>query len=294
MEYWHFPVIARIIIASVIFQILLKSTLGKHLGATSFHKKFFTQYCFCVSIATLIALMHGGITVDWMVLGIIALGFANGFGAYSQWKATQINQSKNSIFTIFDDFIAMALSYWILSEGQYLNTGNVTGLALCISAVFFLFLIDLKRKGEHATLAFYGYVAFYSIIWGLAIFLQKYFGFRGIPIEKFLLCWYVGAFTASIVIFLILQKKETNRLEKKDYLTMFLLSSCVIGSVALQYESYKHAPQVIVQPIFLVLDMILPALIGLYIFKERKEFTLYEKILFIVAFSGGIVVAINY
>ena len=74
---------------------------------------------------------------------------------------------------------------------------------------------------------------------------------------------------------------------------MFALALCVFISLALSYTAYQLAPQNIVQPFFLVGEMILPALIGLFIFSERRGLDKTEKFSFALGALGGIIIAIS-
>jgi hypothetical protein len=54
------------------------------------------------------------------------------------------------------------------------------------------------------------------------------------------------------------------------------------------------APQTIVQPLFLVGEMIAPALIGLYVFAEREALDRQEQLYFAVGLLGGVLVALSF
>ena len=300
MLFWQVPVVLRILVSEGLFQILVKKTVH----GSSRERRFLLQYIFCALIAIFAALYLGTISLSITTGVIFLIGFCNGFGAYCFWRAIEINQSKNAIFTIFDDLIAMVLSYIVFQEGQYLNMLAKIGIISSIATVLLFSLNDYYKtrvKGSN-DLKLYLYVGFYSVVWGIALFAQKYFGAQHVPVTTFLSSWYAGAILAAMVIFLIQSKRNHKSFFKElrlcwnrhDLLVSFGLALCVIGSVGLAYWAYQLAPQNIIQPIFLVAQMVLPCLIGLYMFGEIKNFDKRSKILLVIGAISGIIVALSY
>ena len=243
---------------------------------------------------------QAGLSKETLLIAL--LGFFNGFAAYCQWRAIHISLSKNSLFTFWDDIIGMTLSYSILGESGFINLRSGLGIGLSL-AVVILFAIHgynkAKKNGEEkVNLSFYGYVALYSIIWGVATFVMRYSGVHGKTGGRFIWSWYGGTLLAALVL-LIFYKDQSGGQQKASALTMrdlgvtFVLSACVTASLVFTYASYQQAPQVIVQPIFLVGEMTVPSMLGLYLFKEIKELDWWEKFLFFVGIIGGILVAMG-
>jgi hypothetical protein len=54
------------------------------------------------------------------------------------------------------------------------------------------------------------------------------------------------------------------------------------------------SPQTVVQPLFLVAEMVGPALVGLYVFGEREALDRLEQLYFAVGLVGGILVALSF
>ncbi len=295
--YWLVPVVGRILVANGIFPAVLKRNVGLH----SRTKRFFLQYLFCSILAVAVAIAVGSLTVNPVTAGIVALGFFNGLAAYAQWKAIDISLSRTSLFTFWDDLIAMALSYVILHEGRVLTLGGYAGIVLSFGAVILFAVHTYQKKASGSTARinprFFLYVAFYSVIWGVATFLMKYFGYTGVPTGTFMAAWYVGAFIAAIVL-LFTYRDQTpasgERLAARDAAWMLVLAACIMAALALGYWSYRMAPQNVVQPLFLVGEMIVPTLIGLYVFSERKGLVMKEKIYFALAIVGGLLVAFSF
>ena len=81
---------------------------------------------------------------------------------------------------------------------------------------------------------------------------------------------------------------------RKDFGFVVIMGSSMMAALALAYLSYERAPQTIVQPIFLVAEMTLPALIGLFVFKERKGFKLTDWCLIAIGIAGGVLAGLSY
>jgi len=240
------------------------------------------------------------VSISHTAIIIFVIGLFNGFAAFAQWKAIDISLSRTSLFTFWDDIIAMALSLLILHEGRELNAGVYTGIILSLGAVVFFAIHSYQQRihsnpdAKAVPFKFYLYVGFYSIIWGLATFAMRYLGVKNVSIGAFLAPWYLGALVAAFIILLRVDKKAiTVALKTKDIAWMLALSSCVFVSLALTYKAYSMAPQNVVQPYFLIGEMILPTLIGLYFFKEVKGLDKSEKLVFSIAIIGGIIIAIS-
>lgn len=75
---------------------------------------------------------------------------------------------------------------------------------------------------------------------------------------------------------------------------IFILSMFVWVTQLLGYWAKHLAPLTVTEPIFLVSEMIFPALIGLWFFKERQDLTTTEKIAFPLGLAGGTLVGFAY
>jgi hypothetical protein len=297
MSIWLLPVLGKILFAYGLFPIILKA----NVGLPSRTKRFALQFLFCMILAVITANIISPLTINRATAVIFVLGLMNGIAAYAQWKAIDISLSKNALFTFWDDIIAMGLSYFILNEGKCLTSETYAGITLSLGSVILFSLHSYRRNKQDKQATpprFFLYVGFYSLVWGIATFLMRYFGVAGVSAASFLVPWYLGAFIASLVL-LSLTASSQNRttvkvvLSVRDISWMFALALCVFISLALGYTAYQLAPQNIVQPFFLVGEMILPALIGLFIFSERRGFDKTEKFSFALGALGGIIIAIS-
>lgn len=139
------------------------------------------------------------------------------------------------------------------------------------------------------------YILIFSITWGVALFSIRYFSVNHLPVSKFVWCWYLGATLGSLTIFLTTLKKQEYKIPKRDLIEVFGLSCTMIGSLAPNYWSMSFAdkPQIALQPIYLVSGIILPTLLGLYYFKEIKNFDGYDRFLLCLAALAGTTIALN-
>ena len=118
------------------------------------------------------------------------------------------------------------------------------------------------------------------------------------PIPLFLSAWYTGTFITAVLMHLFYRDQGdknagTAPITMRGLLIIFMLSVSILLSMALTIVTYR-APQVIIQPIFLVSEMILPALIGLYLFHERKNFDTWQWIFFAIGTVGALIVGFSF
>ena len=188
---WYVPVFLRVLVANVIHPSISKHVVMKH----SLQKRHLFNFSFCSLVAISIAVACGQLSLTTTTLFIFCVGVANGWAAYCQWKALGISLSRNSLFTFWDDIIAMSLSYYLLNEGQFLNFQGKLGIILSVAAVTLFAFRDYCRKegvGDKVPSRFYFYVGLYSVIWGVATFLMRKWGVEKVPISTFLASWYTG------------------------------------------------------------------------------------------------------
>jgi len=298
---WYVPVFLRVLLAHGFYPWVSKHVVMKH----SLQKRHLLNFSFCAFVAILLAVWQGHPLFTKTALLIFVVGIANGWAAYCQWKAIGISLSRNSLFTFLDDVIAMGLSYFILQESKFLNLQSGAGILLSLTAVALLAVRDYQnKKGGNREesvgarlLVFYFYVGFYSVVWGVATFLMKFWGTEEVPVTTFLAGWYAGAWVGSLSIFLYAKWRYSQinpPFTKRDFGYVVIMGSTILIALALGYMSYERAPQTIVQPIFLVSEMALPAIIGLFGFAERKGFKLADWLLIALGITGGAMVGLSY
>lgn len=295
---WEWVLFLRVFLGFGIASLLLKWIASK--GRRT--ERFLWQFAFAFAIALAIALYGQSIRIDAMFITFVALGALGTYGTFYAWKAIAISQSRNALFTFWDDIIAIALSWIILKEGVYVTPMIVFGLLLSFVALIFFVCHGWEKSRLSAKIAvpirFYGYVAFYSVLWGIAYFGQRYWAFRDLPATTFTLCWYLGGVITATLIYFFYKDSAIDQQGGKSIgisgiATTFVLSVVLYLSMTVSIVVYK-APQVIVQPILFVAEMILPTLIGLYIFHERKQLDRIEWLYFAIGLVGTLIIGINF
>ena len=300
---WYIPVLLRILMAHICAPWVMKKMVSLPQRTT----RFLLTFAFAAIGTVAIGLMTNQLYHKMAAL-ILGLGFLNGLAAYCQWRATDISLTKTSVFTFWDDIIALGLGLVILGESQFFNWKLALGLCVALVSVVAYARHDyLRAKASEKSqsrnvgtgLRFYFYVGAYSVIWGVAIFMFRWWGLSGVPLVTFMANWYTGAMFAALLIFFYyrdpsVSQQTVGSFRSSNFLLLGMFTVCMVASMALGYAAYERAPVSVVQPIFLVAEMILPALIGLFGFGERKNLCRKEICLITSAFLGGALVALSY
>jgi hypothetical protein len=295
---WYVPVVVRILAAYVAGPLLLKPLAAKYAQA----KLLLIQFAVCFAVALPVAVALNQHRLDW---AIVAVGGGNGLAAYCYRRAIAISLSRTALFAFWDDLLAMGLSYALLHEGQFLNARMLLGIGLSVGAVI-LFTVHgahqeypSKEAHERIPLRLYLYAGAYSIMLGFGVFFMRYLGVKDTGLGTFLVNWYGGVIVAALVLTLTLPEEAKDptvlpAVPWGDRLRIGGLSLVVLTAMSAAYSAYRLAPQTVVQPLFLVGEMIAPALIGLYVFAEREALDRYEHVLFATGLAGGLLVALSF
>ena len=290
---WLFPIALYSGFAHGLVRTSNKYVSGKH----SRTKRVLLNFSFAALFMTTYAALSGQFKVDAMSGIVFVIGFFNAFGAYCQWKATDVSLSKTSLFTFGDDVYAMGLSYVILREGVYLNLVSGGGIALAVTSAIAL-AIHAYKRGE--SIALYVYVGIYSVIWGFAMFSQRYFAVDAMPVGQFVSSWYIGAVVGALVLVLFYKdsadksQQGIHTLRFRDIVEMFFYGAGISLSLAIAYWAYSLAPQMIVQPIFMVSEALIPFAIGWWFFKEKNTFDKKERVYALTGLFGIALIAVGF
>jgi hypothetical protein len=295
---WQVPVVVRILAAYVAGPLLLKPLAAKYAQA----KLLLLQFAVCFVVALPLAVALDQHRLDWT---IVAVGGGNGLAAYCYRQAIAISLSRTALFAFWDDLIAMGLSYGLLHEGQFLNARMLLGIGVSVGAVI-LFTVHgahpeppSQETPERLPLRLYLYAGAYSILLGFGVFFMRYLGVQDTGLGTFLVNWYGGVIVAALGLLLILPEEADDPTALSavpwgDRLRIGGLSLVVLVAMSAAYTAYRLAPQTVVQPLFLVGEMIAPALLGLYVFAEREALDRYEQGLFAAGLAGGLLVALSF
>jgi len=291
---WHVPILLRVLIAAVLFPIAQKKITG--LGSRT--RRFRLMFLYSWGFAAIYALLVGGPFDPATGSLICLLGFVVSFGTYCYWRAVAVSLSTTALTMQADDIFGMLLGYIFLSELQYLNSFTlVIGILLALGAVF-LYLMskrtysDGKRKDG---VPFVVWVMGYSFIWGGAFFMIRFLALREVPMQTFLVSWYTGSIIGSSVILKIAGKKEAGEpLPIIEHFWSVVLAALIVIALGLQFWVAGLAPITVFQPIYQVTEMIFPALLGLYLFKELKVLTRVGTLAFVLGGIGMLMIMFSF
>jgi hypothetical protein len=234
-------------------------------------------------MATLFALATEASLWSTWTLGLMGAGVLNAFANIYKWRATRLSQSKSSMLSFGDDIIAIALSMIILGDGQYLNTQGLAGMGLCVLTGILFWWHDSESKNKESR-DFYLNVIRFSVLWGVAMFAQRYFGFKKLPLGEFLFGWYGGTFLTLVAVFVYERIHTTQAIDGSKpplFNTIGLVwapvhSLAITLNIAILYFAVSRIPQTVVQPVLLMGQAIVAPLIGWIIYKESQKFDLYH------------------
>ena len=131
------------------------------------------------------------------------------------------------------------------------------------------------------------------------VFFMRSRGVKDPGLGTFRVNWYGGVVVAAPRLSLTMTEEAKDpavpaAVPWRDRLRIMGLSLVVLTAMSTAYTAYRLAPQTVVQPLFLVGEMVAPALIGLYVFAEREALDRHEQLYFAVGLAGGLLVALSF
>jgi hypothetical protein len=250
-------------------------------------------------LATILAIVSEA-SFNTMVLWVVILGVANAFACYCHWRAIAISLSKTSIFTQVDDLIAISMGYIVLGETALVTPTMAFGIFIVMGSAF-LFSLDnwrIKRVSDRGNggWGIITWVLIYSIIWGIDMFLMRYFSVTfGMSLPTFVVGFYVGSLIGAVLVLLISNADEVgNPLTMAQKKNAALPAITAFACTVLHVWVKQLVPITVSQPLLQAAEMIFPTLIGLYVFKERKNLTANEKIIMLITAVGGVLIISSY
>lgn len=287
---WQILVASRVVIGYCLGPILIK----RITGLPSRTRRLTWQFGFCFVFSLMLGIATQESFLRLSLMPIFIFGIFNSFAAYCQWRAVDVSMSKNALFAQGDDLIALSLGYVLLNEAQVLNGILIAGILLCVvSAVAFSLMGN--RGAEKTSSSIIPWVAVYSVIWGVGVFLMRYFAKEDVAFPSFITAWYGGSFLGAFFIGKLMGIQEAGaRLDPKGMLGVGILAITVWTSLILNYLALGQAPITIVQPIFQVGEMVFPLIIGLWLFKESRQVTPPQKAVMVTGLAGVAIIATQF
>ena len=246
---------------------------------------------------------------DW-TFGIIAMiGFVQAFGTYCHWRAFDISMSKTSLYAWPDDLLAMLLAMWWLNEVQVLNAPMVTGVMCSLVAMMLFAKSDAAKKSDAQNkkhpLTLWLWVLGYSALLGRAFFSLKCFALEKVPVLEFIHPWYWGAVIAALIVCTIATRGRFGivTLPASSIGLSSALGVGILCSLVLTFSVLRLAPLVAAQPMFMVTEAAIPALIGLLELKvlgvrlgfaEGRQYDRFEWSCFGLGAVGVCLIALGY
>ena len=292
---WLIPVFFRIIFAYLIAPGLIKKMTDEPART----RKLVWQFGLAAIFAVGLAVLAGANLADPRIAIVLLIGAVNAFACYCQWRAMAISLSKTSIFTQADDLIAIGLGYIFLNEASFVGLGLGIGIALAIGSALLLSVVksrgsknSVQGKNERSLLM---WVGAYSLIWGGAMFSYRWFAVQNVSPFAFMAAWYAGSFVGAVGVYFAMGKEEAGRpLTRRQTSIVACLAVVIVASNLAAYWTTVFAPITVAQPIFQIAEMVFPTLIGLYVFKEKKDLGRIDKLAFAVGMAGGVIIALSY
>ena len=92
----------------------------------------------------------------------------------------------------------------------------------------------------------------------------------------------------------ILKEGKIEKLQVREKVMSVAFASTIMVDLSLKYWSLALAPLVVVQPIFLIGEMVAPTLMGLFGFGERKQFDRAQWLYFGIGVIGAALVIFGF
>ncbi len=238
-------------------------------------ERMWWQFAFASMLVCLVIAVSGESIVHPAFWIVAAFGLPNAMAYYAYLRAINISQSKCAVFSPFVHIISIGLALFLLKEWQFLSWGVCIGIFLSVTGAVLMssnkttVTRNLETKTNTGdTKRFWKLVGFYTLVWGLALFLMKLFSEAGMSKYAFIFWWYIGSFFGSTIVKWRVQE-DSQPLPIKGITWMLVLASFLVASMLLTYWSYELAPVVMIQPIFQITGVFGTLFIGLFLFRER-------------------------
>jgi len=292
--YWKYA-LSIFVTANIVSVILTGRVSKKITKVTNRAIAVFYQYMICSGLAILYALFFGqGNTLKPAILVVGAFGLLNAFGNYFQWEAQGLSESKTPLFFPLCDIGDIVLAMIFLKELKFWNIQLVLGAGLCFLALW-LFKIGAKgEKDEKLTSEWLFFVILMILVFTTDGFAVKVLASEySVSRSTFLVGFYVGSFIGTFPL-LKLRKQKITKIPIKTVLKISTVSIIIMTSISLEFWTYQlGGPISLVLPIKAIGISIVPTLLALFVFGEKKDLTKKEWLGFLAGAIGGILVVLR-
>lgn len=295
LQLWWLPVSIYVVLAFGFVRWMGK----KYIVGDKRTRRLLVQYLTCLAGATLLAVLTGSVGIAFTsVIVIWPIGFINGIACFYHWKAQDLSLGKTSVFTIWDDVIAMSLSFAFLDEGRFLNIWSSSGIVLSVVALGLFAYHAYRHDNKGLSWRCLYYIGIYSLMWGVAMFYERKFSADHMPVSAFLLAWYGGSTLSALALRIFMHEddpKQRESLTGWDVRITILYALSVLACLAVAYWAYR-SPQTVVQPIFFVSEAIVPVVVARIFFNTQKgeQYDSSEKLYLGLAITAVVLICVGF
>ena len=287
MALWQTAVLVRLIAVAIVVYGSRKA-----MARTTRTHTLFGQFALAALWTNVVAIWLGEWSLSLLTFISVGVGLLNGAANFFMWNANAISTSRNGFFTAFDDVAAMALMMlFVPGAAAAVSYSTSLGMALCVVSAVALAWVNyrkIKCGGEGAIApVFYVYAIGYALSWGIAIFCIGYFAIQQVGVWRFISGWYLGASIATLSIMMLDRSgyvpRPTNLETPKTSIfirEVVTISIANSSALVLQYTAFAAVSLVILQPAFLIMDIVVPLIIGIMVFGEKKQFSKADVVLY--------------
>lgn len=275
------------IVAYATAVILIKLSTNKLPRAQAISFQFFC--CFLIVAAYRMYSRRQFSSPNSVYLLIMAMGVVNSFGAYCQWRAVAISQSRTAFFDPLSEIVSVGLAIVLLNEIAEWNAFLAAGVFISILAAYVLISGKEKEDEKKVTKKWLGWAIGMVIIFGVTTFLMKVVSFK-LERSEFLVFWYLGSFMGSWIL-LYAEKQNPFSYPGKLILIVPILSFAIVGNLATEYWGFQLTEASRVLPFRSSAERFIPVFVGLFLFSERKHMrTWQEKIAFALSMIAAVLI----
>lgn len=271
----------------------------KMIGAAegSRTRKLVWQFFFAAVLALITASIAGRLELNWPTVIVALIGAANAFGCYCHWRAYDISMSRTAMLSSLDDLLAIVLGCAFLGELGVLTPVLTAGIVISlVSGITFSVVKYRDKAGVGPQSWIMGWVIGYTLAWSIAKFSMRFFSVQGLSILNFVAAWYVGSwFGALLTRFVIMGRGEAGPpLNRSQLAKVLVLAVSIWTALMLAYWTKMLVPLTVSQPIQLVAEMSIPAIIALIFFGEARSLSRTEMVVMVGGFIGVVLIAVGF